>query len=148
MTILETANNIETRMKALKETVGGVQVPIFDTVIVGGIDPQNLPKGTSITIRAVVQGDALNFSGPNPPYTPFATPWHLTVYRTGRISEATKEIYRIIPLVLAELNTDMSFGGACSEAYWPEPYVIYDEDFTSKTNMIGGARIVFIALYQ
>ncbi len=147
MTILGTATNLEARMKALKETVDEEQVSVLDEVVVGDYDTSKMPPGKTLSIRAVTEEGTLDFAGPNPPDSPFSTPWHLTLYVSGQISKATKEVYRIIPLLKASILTDMTFGGSCTEAYWAEPNVIYDEEPKTPSNMVAAARIIFYANY-
>lgn len=152
MTVELTAANIKTRMEALKETVTNEEdeeeeITIFDTVVIGNIDSDKMPPGTSMSIRAVTEEAALNFAGPDIPPSPFTTPWHLTLYVTGQVSEATSRIYHLIPLIKESLLIDMTFGGSCTEAWWPEPHLIYDE-VTTKTGMISGARFILMANYN
>lgn len=144
MTVKSTAENIETRMNQLTETVDDESVNVLDNVVIGDYDTSQMPPGKVLSIRAVTEEDTLDFAGPNPPDSPFTVPWHLTLYVSGPISDATLEVYRIVPLIKASIREDMTFDGACSEGYWAQPSVIYDEIMKTKTRMISGARIIFM----
>lgn len=153
MTIHTTANNILSRMQSLTEVTGqddegeDITANVLDTVVVGDYDTNQMPPGKALSIRAVLEDDTLDYAGPNPTPTPFTVPWHLTLYVTGQISQATLEVYRIVPLIKASILTDMTFSGACSEAYWAKPNTIYDEITRNKSQMTSGARIIFMTTY-
>lgn len=146
MTVKETAENIKERMEALTEVIGqdgegkDIIQPIFDKVIIGDFNSDEMPPGTVMSIRAVMEEDSLDFAGPLPPESPFTVPWHLSLYVSGQVSEATLRIYELVPVIKTSLNNDLSFNGSCTEGYWDKPKVIYDEDMRTSNSMVSGAR--------
>lgn len=150
MTVKSMAENIKSRLEALTEITGqddkgkDITEKVLDNVVIGDYDTNQMPPGKVLSIRAVTEDYTLDFAGPNPPDSPFTVPWHLTLYVSGPVSDATLEVYRVVPLIKASILNDMTFGGACSEGYWAQPSVIYDEIMKTKTRMISGARIIFM----
>lgn len=147
MTVKQTALNIKSRMESLTEVVGqdgetgeDITKPVFDNVVIGNYNPENMPNGTLLSIRAVLEDETLDFAGPSPPNSPFSVPWHITLYVSGPISKATLRVYELVPIIWGSLLTDLTFNGACSEGFMDKPRVVYDEDMQTSNRMVSGAR--------
>jgi len=153
MTVKTMAENIKSRLEALTEITGqddkgkDITEKVLDLVVIGDYDTNQMPPGKVLSVRAVTEDFTLDFAGPNPPDSPFTVPWHLTLYVSGPVSDATLEVYRVVPLIKASIQSDMAFSNSCSEGYWAHPSVIYDEVMKTATRMISGARIIFMANY-
>lgn len=154
MTVKTTAENIKSRFEALTEVIGvdpeteeEITKAIFDMVVIGNFETDQLPPGRVISIRSVMEENTLDFAGPNPPSSPFTVPWHITLYVSGPITDATLEVYRLVPIIKASIESDMAFSGSCREGFWDDPSVVYDETMTTRTKMISGARIRFKTNY-
>jgi len=154
MTIQKTAENIKSRFEAISKVVGvdeetkkEITEKVFDRVVIGNFETDQMPPGRVISIRAVMEENTLDFPGPNPPNSPFTVPWHITLYVSGTITKATLEVYKLVLILKSSIESDMTFSKSCREGFWDNPSVVYDETMSTKTKMISGARIRFKTNY-
>ena len=105
---------------------------------------------TVASIQAESETDTLSMAGGTMiPQSPYSVPIYVTLYVKGQKNDAYPTLYDLVRTVLTDLSQDMTMGGTCTEAYFPEDRHVLYSQLENQTGFLAAAgTIIIIANYS
>jgi len=109
------------------------------------------PQGsrTVASVQAESQTNALSMAGGTfIPESPYTVPIYITLFVKGQKNDAYPVLYDLVDSVVNDLSQDITMGGTCNEAYFPEDeHVLYSQLDNQVGFLAAAGTLIIMANY-